>query len=777
MLEKCKEYWAKMIKKAFHSIWKAKKKFFPLFLSVLLIECILFTVFLSFDNDVRLQKETVREEYDYHLVLSGLTEAEMLLLKGDSRTGSRRDVCFNVVKIMKYDSAHFDPSYTVYIELVTGNKEYGLLAPFIDDSLSVNYETLQLRYPEVFVSEKLSVTETPLYTEEADISSLLSKRNVALLFLSFVSALVLTSFYSIYTQNEKNIYGLYGAFGGTTRVICSHALTEMMLSAAVLLLPSYYASALVCKLVFYQNGIPFSFSIFGLKFWIFVLVLMLLILLAAVLFSIYTVMRSEPMRLITATNNVNLLSSPRQSVSMLKKKFPWGYEAVSAWRFKKHHVSLAVSSALLCVLFVLGFYFSAIYQNNADIRRKTDYDFSVEFPGYAAMEERYLDLYENAEGVERVHASHSTQKAEHLASLLVVDEKNVTSRGGLASDPQKGVFYTGDALFFGSPSSSSLAEYINATYTVTGDTSLLSENENNIIIGSSYQNKDAFAFEVGDTVQIAFPTFDDHGDVALKDGKEKVEASATSLSLWEQQYDKILMQYQTFTVVAIIEDFPSGAQGVPLILNSEAYEMITGEMPVSSSLYIYAEEDLSFSELTATEGYLRDITTRLGRGTVHTHQTRFYDTMNQKFCFDSFLPLAGLAFFLFVPLHWFYSQGLFFRRRENEFYVLSAISASPKRIRSLFLSSCALQVPIGLFSTALSLVASFVVYWFVERFLPNVLAIGGDIFRDTTPPAWVFVSSLVVTLLSSLFSALLPYVAWRKKYLSEQAALDFSDAS
>ncbi|MBO7171233.1 MAG: hypothetical protein J6W28_08670, partial [Clostridia bacterium] len=538
-----------------------------------------------------------------------------------------------------------------------------------------------------------------------------------------------------------------------------------------------YVSAILCRLVFSGGGSEFAFSIINLRLWLFGFLVLFLILFVGAVIPICGTLRGEPMRLITSTNNANLVSHRGFSLDLLRKKFPFGYEVISAWRFRKHHLSLAIPSALLCVLFVLGFYFSAIYQNNLDIRRKIDYDFSIEFSSHNGVSEKYIDIFLNADGVERIHASYSTQKAEQIASLLLVEDKNVSTKAGLAEDGDKGIFYTGDGLLFGSPGTANLAEYIGATYTVRGDVSLLAQDKNNIIIGSTYQNRDAFVFNPGDTVQIAFPEFDDNGDLLLKEGKDAVESTANGLSLWEQQYDKLALRYETFTIVAIIEDFPSGAQGVPLVLNTEMYETITGETPTSTSLFVYAEEDLSFDELTATEGFLRQAASRLGRGVVHTHHTRFYDSLTDFFCFDRFLPLAGLAFLCFVPMHWFYSQALFFRRRENEFYVLSAISASPKRIRSLFLSSCVLQIPIGLFSTVLALVASFFVYWLVERFLPNVLSIGGDVLRETTPPVWVFVTCLIITLVSSLLSALLPYLAWHRRYVSEQAAADFSDAS
>ena len=177
MLEKAHDYFSKLFKTAYHSILKSFRAFFPLFIAILLIESILFSVFLSFQNNISLRSEKIAKEYPHHIVVSGLNEEEMLLLRNDDRTVSLNDHCFDVTKTIKYESNAYDPTYTVYIKILTGNKNYGIYKWFIDDSLEANYEAMRYRYRDVFETkdgpnERLSILVTPLYTQEADITSL-----------------------------------------------------------------------------------------------------------------------------------------------------------------------------------------------------------------------------------------------------------------------------------------------------------------------------------------------------------------------------------------------------------------------------------------------------------------------------------------------------------------------------------------------------------------------------------------------------------------------------
>ena len=72
MLEKARDYLTSLFKTAYHSILKAFRLFLPLFIAIFLIESILFTIFLAFQNNIALRNDKIEREYTHHLTVSGL---------------------------------------------------------------------------------------------------------------------------------------------------------------------------------------------------------------------------------------------------------------------------------------------------------------------------------------------------------------------------------------------------------------------------------------------------------------------------------------------------------------------------------------------------------------------------------------------------------------------------------------------------------------------------------------------------------------------------------
>ena len=130
-------------------------------------------------------------------------------------------------------------------------------------------------------------------------------------------------------------------------------------------------------------------------------------------------------------------------------------------------------------------------------------------------------------------------------------------------------------------------------------------------------------------------------------------------------------------------------------------------------------------------------------------------------------------FLLFLPISWLYSQSLFFKKREKEFSILSAISAPLSRIRAIYLCNTLILVPIALLSFATSVIVSGIVFFVVERYLPSVLSIGGAVIETVTLPFYVFLIGIAVTIPSCLLSLLHPYFRYKKKYYNEKAATHF----
>ncbi len=753
MFEKTGEFLKRQFTNAFHTVTKSLSSFLPLLLSILLIESVLFTVFLAFDNNIRTQTESVEETYDYHLTASGLSNVEMATLY---RYAARSETAEGHYVIKSEENG------VLYIKLLTGNKND--LPLFTDDSLEANYRGM---LSEITFDLEPHVSLSPLYLLEDDVASLAFSRNITLLLLSVFLIILFTSFYSIHLNNEKFTYGIYAAFGGKTARLVLNASCELFVCSAFALLPAYYVSAFLCRAMYARGGTSFDFAVFKLGGWLAILLIMIPIIVVSVAFSVKRISFSEPMCLIDAQDNSNLVRSPSGSFNLLKRSFPFGYELLSAWRFRKHYISLALTTALLCVAFVLGFFSSATYAKDADIRHRTGYDFSVQlnFTNTSVLPDSIAQKFAKINGVATAHKEYSTADASLLAHLLFIDAKDVLSGAGLALDEQNAVYYAGNVNYI-STTGQDTVDLLKETYTINGDPDALYESDRNILIGSTFRNQNAFRFEVGDTVSLGVMKTDEDGNLVRREGSTITNEELSGRELWMQQYQSFEYELESFTVVGIIEDYPSASEGIPIVFTQDTFERYSETKVTANTLHITAEESLSLKQLIALEKTLNSEAKSLAPKSflVMTSADAFSGKMEQLFSYRELICVLSLFLLVFIPLHWFYSQGLFFKRRREEFYALHSISAPLGRIRAMFVCDCILMFPIGLFSAGLSLGLSLLAQWLFSFVLPNFFQTDGLVVAEVSLPSWIYILCIALTFLSCVFSAIAPYASYRKEY-------------
>lgn len=774
MFEKSRDYISKLFKTAYHSILKNLRTFFPLFIAIFLIECILFTVFLSFQNNIAIRSEKIADEYAHHVVVSGLNEEEMLLLRNDERTVSRNDMCFDVVKTLKYDSNVYDPSYTVYIKILTGNKNYGIFGWFIDDSLEANYDAMLYRYRDVFETENSgpnegpSIVLTPLYTEESRANQLKTGCVFSILFVSLASAAIFCSLYRVYLNDKKFAFGIYSTFGATRHELRTQAVAELLIATAFMLLPAYYVSSFVCLCFYHIGGSSFHFDLFALKNWILILLWTSIILYAAVLFSMRTFRKDEPTKLLSAEEGTNPVSSPKRSRDLLRGRFPFSYECLSVLRFRQHHLFLTLFSALLSVLFVLGSYFSAVHAESLAIKNRTDAHFTISVADASMLDSEFISLFKKVSGIKSIHTRPVSSSAEDYASFLQVNAENVSSKKDLLNDKEHASYYTGSACFYSG--AFDVADYFSSTYKVSGAPELFSADAQNVLIGKTVENRDAFSFSVGDKITVAVAETDENGDVIYLDENAQKIANMTGESFWRAAYESFAFRYYTFQVVGIIEDYPSGVDGTPIVMHPEAYEKITHKTPVVNQIDIRMSENTTPSTLLEAEGALRALAARLGNCIVTSHESFFENRVVPMYCYPWLIRVVSVLFLLFLPLTWLYSQFLFFKKREKEFYILSAISAPLAKIRALYFSNLLTVLPIALLSFITSFLLSRFACFMFERYLPVVLDISDAVMSGTVLPFYYYLIGIAVTVLSSFASLWLPYARYKKRCMGEKAA-------
>jgi hypothetical protein len=486
-----------------------------------------------------------------------------------------------------------------------------------------------------------------------------------------------------------------------------------------------------------------------------------------------SVAKAEPMKLLLAEENANLVSSPDSSFSLLHLRFPLSYEGISLLRFRRHHISLAIVSALLSVLFVFGFYLSSFYQDSAEIRYQTDAHFTARFSNLDTVSEDHLTIFRNVNGVATAFSVPDSARAADYAALFTVSDKNVTKQNGLLEDAERDRYYTGDALFISG--ASDLSEYFTATYRTSGEPSRFSEDRYNVLVGATYQNKDTFSYAVGDTVTLAVAELDEEGKVVYLEEDATPISGLSGRYFWEAAYESFSFRYITLTVVGVIENFPSATDGVPIVMHPEVFEEITGKAPVVDQIDIRVARDASVASFIDTESSLRGIASRLGHCTLDTHDTFFENRMEPSYAYGGLIRTVICLFLVFIPLIWLYSQALFFRKREREFYVLQAISATDADIRRIHFSGALMMLPVGIASVSLSLLLFGALRLLFELFLPNVFGIASAVTHSVSIPPVIYLTGLLVAFFSCILSALFPYLSYKRRARSEATATSFYD--
>lgn len=757
------------LKNAFHTVKKSPGQYLPFFLSLFLIECMILSLFLSFHQAASARRQAVTAAYDYHVKIMGLSEAEMLPLKNDERTVFANDRNYRTVSVEKYESTYYDDAYSLSLVLLTGNKDYGIFGLFRDDSLKANFEAMKSRYQDILANEEnhVSLYFSPLYTLEEDVSALNRTRNTALLAVFVLSAFLLISLYRIHTDSQKFIYGIYAVFGGTAKKLRENAFSRLFLCALFSLLPAYYASLFFCFLFYRAAGQVFTFHILIPRFLLFTLLILVPLLFLAVFSPTKALSRKEPMRLLNAEDNADLVSSPSRSVALHRWPFPLGYEFLSALRFRKYYVSLALSCALVAALFVSGSYASFSYRADFSAKEKTASDFTVYFDGENAVSDKDLSVFEGINGTAGVFRNYNSLSLQENADLLLISKDSVLRRNNLLYAKEKDAYLTAAARY--TVATRDVIDRYTSLYTVKGDPYAVLEDDHSIILSSTYENTEAFRFSVGDTVTVAVADRDEEDNPVYKNPGDSL-SFATGIDLWRQMWEKVSYHYETFRVVAVITDYPSGGNGIPLLLNREAYRGVSGREAYADSLSVCVDYTADGNHSAVLDSLLAR-SAKLNRTRVEITGASFALRMEEGACYQGMLLTLSLLFLLFVPVYWFYAQSVFYRKREKEITVLSALGAPLAKIRGLYFSAALTVIPAALLSLLFSAGAVGLLYLFTQQILPNMLHIPNTLLTSVFLPGWVIFAVFGITLACSVLSCLCPYLSYRKMTHAHAAAV------
>lgn len=240
--------------------------------------------------------------------------------------------------------------------------------------------------------------------------------------------------------------------------------------------------------------------------------------------------------------------------------------------------------------------------------------------------------------------------------------------------------------------------------------------------------------------------------------------------------DKILMQqleYFTFdygttgdfsgeyVVCAVIKEAPSDSY-LTVGMQTDTYRALTGKDGARDVIQVYLEDGLSLAQADKIAANVSVLAQDFSWNYRRTGA--FFDDLIADARRDHLITAVIAVFILTVsPLVWFFSQILFYRRREGEFYMLSAMGGFAREIKGLHLCAGAVLSGVAFLVTlGMSYAFNFVLYIAMSSILPRfgfVKAINYNYYM----PLWALALCAAVSVVCGFMSCFVPYLIWKRR--------------
>lgn len=747
------------LKNAFRTVLLGWREYAGFFLALLVVQSIFWSLTFSLDTNNEIAKQRVTDSYSYHVVLPALTPTQTATFKNMLNAQNAIDDSFYEVEIIEGAESN-----EAHVKL-KGSDIPRSFSKFRDRCMlgSWQYEF------------------TPLYTYQTEYVTPGIWRYAAIcLGMLVLCAAVLTVLYIIRVENHQFQYGIYMTCGADFRMLFRVTFWELAAIAVLTFVPAAVLSALIMLPVYLPQGVLFRFG-WAAPFK--VLALTGATVLLSVLLPVRFMARKTPMSLITSRNNAGLVASPRRSFHLFGKRFPRDYELAGMWRMRKYYIRLVCSAVAFASLFISGLYIADMIQTKQNLavdeftlaynqlpdETLVDEDGNVIRPFYDAdtadainSDAQFLcEAVRDMDGVAYVRADEQ-ERADNLLAHMLLKSENALAYG------EYGVQSTGERDGYSIATNSYRYTAVDKTwidnalasglYTFEGDPYAVLDNPNAIIVSEKIFGAQRFDFEVGDTVYFASYVKGLIDDFRMFTRRDQILLQ--QLEYFTFDYGTTGTSTGEYVVCAVITESPSDSY-LTVGMHTEPFRKLTGLDGARDVVTVYFEDGLSLAEADVLAEQItvltEDFAWKCRRNGV------FFDDMIADARKDHLITAVISVFILVIsPLVWFFSQLLFYRRREEEFYMLQAMGGFGSEIRGLHLTAAsALSVVAFLVTLAMSYAFNFVLYVAMSRILP-ALGIVQAVNYNYYMPLWALALCAAVSVACGFASCIVPYILWKK---------------
>lgn len=732
-----------------------------------------------------------------------------------------------VDEIERYNTREQKNEYDVYIRFGKLDRDTGALAD--TETVKKYYDWFEMNYISQLPSHEPSYEYTNFTTErtllleyENRVAANDASFWVITAVLVVLSVFLLTSIYNIRMNQYKFTYGVYMTFGADFKMLFITAFWEMFVIMLVMFIPAVLISTLVVFLIYLPSGFTFSFDGWViLKLFLFSTVVVL----ASVFMPMRVTSMRNPMSLIITEDNSNLVTSPRKSFNLLGKTFPGHYEMYSLWRFRKYNVQLLTTAIIFCALFICGLYLANIYTTDLNYPRtqftveiNTDNtgaaydkalttaiqdineDFRAEFKEELQKfdndkdEAKFSETFNAITGVEATgnatptsedldFGQSPTTELKYQSSYLLVNKKDIKpfASGFFVYDKDdayskyegEGTYKVTNASVVKAVDPNNREDFINflSQYEIEGDINKIyesTESKNYVIVGDSISNISKFKYEPGDTIAVGSWT----GEYVAQ-----VDSNLSGKNLLRRQIKSYKYNFTEFEICAVIKDIPSGS--VPVYMVNDVYEDVTGRSSETTKLNLYTydakygeenvfqmnDDHITFIENSLRQMIADDGQSKIGSMVVTDLNQLAENAIKEDEHYNELYIAISVLILCISPIIWFFSQTLYYFKREKEFNIIQSMGANGSDIRKIYLiGGLSMAVLSLIVSIVLSYVASYIMFYAYNVVVPNF---SGEYVRYTFYMPWyALVIAVVMSVACGFFSAYLPYKSYFKNRYS-----------
>lgn len=760
------------LKNSFRSVITNWKEYICFYLAALVMTAGFWTISLCTEANLHKAKQTVADEYDYHV--------EVALLDNEQYANLDQQLNYQLERENEYiesfywvnnGNALLDDTYTCRIMLDT---TYGL-----ETAYSEVYSDMICRIS----TGRREIRLSPLYTFEQDYRTPYTVQLwvTSLVWLGF-SIFMMAVLFLVRLDHFKFIYGVYMACGADFPKLMGAAGGELLAITLLTWAPSALLGIGIAGILYIPSGV-------GLWFSAPTILIPLLGGVIAVFASVWFPMRSmskqAPVLHLKAGDNTNLVSSPRRSFRLFGEDFPGKYELYGFWRMRKYYLRLVISAVLFAAFFISGLYIADMekYHNDLD-----PYEYQVAYRPPNYYEDPTVETDENGEkeiiGDEPWVPTDSQAEAirydvdlflEELEAIPGVShtEWNVSLSGGYALSHlllKPGQLY--DASEYKVSSEERASEGFkwavnNYAYTAVdqlwidnlikhdlatfdGDPYAVLSTENGVIVSEEIYNDRTYKFKPGDQIIVA--VCEEPGPIGMVLNPQQ---------LLREQIKTFKFRYETYTVCAVVHGLNSKSN-ITFGVGYSDYTELTGRPPVRTEINVYMEKGTDMDTVRSAESRLRRVVNSFSDWLV-TPTGNYFETSIKSLKNDRAVILA-LAIFLLVisPLVWYFSQIMFYRKRRNEFAILHALGAPDNAFAKMHrLAGGVLSGIAFLVTTPLALLCNYLVYFLINTLLPK-LHLTESIRYQFSLSVPALIACVLVSVLCGFLSCELPYRLFTK---------------